>query len=207
MEQLVIFLLFVVGSIISSVIQHKKKKAEEQQQRELEELTRTPQGARSQSAPPAKPAERWPKSAADWQEQLRRMLEGEPLPPPVIKPVLIPPEQRSPKPTPSRVPPSRTPKQAELSEGDLVFKSPLKSSTENYQRAANLYSNVQDRMRAIDLQTSTAKTGSARRRPPAQSEFVRRLKRDPRAIREAFIASVIFAAPKALETAEPEVGR
>jgi hypothetical protein len=33
------------------------------------------------------------------------------------------------------------------------------------------------------------------------------LKRNPRAIREAFIASVIFAAPKGLETAEPEVGR
>jgi hypothetical protein len=207
MEQLIIFLLFVVGSIISSVIQHKKKKAEEQQQRELEELTRSTHGARTQTAPPPKPVERWPKSAADWQEQLRRMLEGESQPPPVIKPILIPPEQRAPKPAPPRVQPSRTPKQLELSEGDLVFKSPLKSSTENYQRAANLYSNVQDRMRAIDLQTSTAKSGAARRRPPAQSEFAQRLKRNPRAIREAFIASVIFAAPKGLETAEPEVGR
>jgi hypothetical protein len=204
MEQLIIFLLFVVGSIISSIIQHKKKKAEEQQQRELE-LTRTPHGARAQTAPPPKPSEAWPKTAADWQEQLRRMLEGKA--PPVIKPILIPPEQRAPKPTPPPVPPKRSSKPTEVSEGDLIFKSPLKASTENYQRAANLHSNVQNRMRAIDLQTSTAKAASARRRPRAQSEFVQRLKRNPRAIREAFIASVIFAPPKGFETSEPELGR
>ena len=201
MEQLIIFLLFVVGSIISSIIQHKKKKAEEQQQQELEELTRRPRG---EAAPPAKPPEAWPKSAADWQEQLRRMLEGESQPPPVIKPILLPPEQRAPKPSP---PVQRSSKPTELSEGDLVFKSPLKTSTENYQRAANLHTNVQERMRAIDLQTSTAKSGAARRRPRAQSEFVQRLKHNPRAIREAVIASVIFAPPKGLETAEPELGR
>ena len=204
MEQLVIFLLFVVGSIISSILQHKKKKAEELQQQELEELTRRPRG---EATPAAKRPEAWPKSAADWQEQLRRMLEGEAQSPPVIKPILIPPEQRAPQPTPPPVPPKRSSKPAEVSEGDLVFKSPLKTSAENYQRAANLHSNVQERMRAIDLQTSTAKADSARRRPRGQSDFVQRLKRNPRAIREAFIASVIFARPKGLETAEPEVGR
>ncbi|MGZ8938473.1 MAG: hypothetical protein ACXW32_04605, partial [Limisphaerales bacterium] len=63
MEQLIIFLLFIVGSIISSVIQHKKKKAEEQQQRELEDLTRTPRG----TAPPLrKPETSWPQTAGDW---------------------------------------------------------------------------------------------------------------------------------------------
>src|SRR5688500_8757118 len=118
MEQLVIFLLFVVGSIISAIIQNKKKKAEEQQQRELEEFTRRPRG-QAQSAPPTIPSRQpsptsqapqasWPRTAADWQEQLRRMLEGETAPPVIIKPVLLPPQPAPQKP-PSVVPPQKKP--------------------------------------------------------------------------------------------------
>jgi len=201
MEQLIIFLLFVVGSIISSIIQNKKRKAEEQQQQELEELTRR---SRGETSTERKPIEAWPKSATDWQEQLRRMLEGATEGPPVIKPVIVPPPPR-PQPAPVK-PPAR--QISEIPEGDLVFKSPLKTSAENYQRAANLHSNVQERMRAIDLQTPAARTAApVHRRGRVPSEFVQRLKRNPHAIREAFIASVIFAPPKGLETAEAEAGR
>jgi hypothetical protein len=202
MEQLVIFLLFVVGSIISTVIQSKKKKAEELQQRELEALTQSP---RTQTAPPKRAYGSWPKTAVDWQEQLRRMLEGETAPPPVIRPVLLPPQSRPPRP-PSLVRENPRP-QRELSEGDLVFQTPLRASGENYRRASNLHSAVQERMRAIDLQTSTAKASGVPPRAHVHSEFIGRLKRNPNAMREAFIANVIFAPPKSLESAELEVGR
>ena len=201
MEQLVIFLLLVIGSIISSIIQNKKKKAEEQQQRELEELTRRPRGqAQSPPRPSAQaPQAPWPRTAADWQEQLRRMLEGETAPPVIIKPVLLPPQPPSQKP-PVVVPPQKKPVTREVSEGDLVFKSPLHTSAASHERAANLHAAVEDRMRAIGEQRVKHTPASAdRSRPRPHSAFVQRLKRNPRAIREAFIASIIFAPPQGLE--------
>jgi hypothetical protein len=200
MEQLIIFLLFVIGSIISSIVQHKKKKAEEQQQRELEELTRRPAGERRPPRPASPPQASWPKNAADWQEQLRRMLEGESAPP-VIKPVLLPPEL-PPQKSPVVIHQQRQPVAREISEGDLVFKSPLTTSATNYERAANLHAAVQERMRTIGEQRvkhTPAIQDRGRSRP--HSTFVQRLKRNPRAIREAFIASIIFAPPRGMEDA------
>jgi hypothetical protein len=200
MEQLIIFLLFVIGSIISSVIQHKKKKAEAQQQRELEELTRRPSGERRAAPPAPQPQASWPRNAADWQEQLRRMLEGEAPPPPVIKPVLLPPERPSQKTPPPLPPPSRKQPSRELSEGDLVYKTPLTTSAANYERASNLHANVQERMRAIAQQTTTHKVANViPARSRSHSTFVDRLKRNPAAMREAFIASIIFAPPQGLD--------
>jgi flagellum-specific peptidoglycan hydrolase FlgJ len=207
MEQLVIFLLLVIGSIISSIIQNKKKKAEEQQQRELEELTRRPRG-QAQSTPPRQAAQppqaSWPRTAADWQEQLRRMLEGETAPPVIIKPVLLPPQPTAQKP-PIPVPPQKKPVAREVSEGDLVFKSPLHTSAASHERAANLHAAVEDRMRAIGEQRVKHTPANAdRSRPRPHSAFVQRLKRNPRAIREAFIASIIFAPPQGLEQGATE---
>ncbi len=202
MEQLVIFLLFVIGSIISAVIQNKKKKAEELQQRELEELTRRP-GGQAGSIPPQTrtsqaPQAPWPRTAADWQEQLRRMLEGETAPPVIIKPVLLP-HQSTPQKPPVVAAPKK-PVTREVSEGDLVFKSPLHTSTTNYQRAANLQATVEDRMRAVGEQRVKHTTHDGpRAHPRPHSAFVQRLKQNPRASREAFIASIIFAPPQGLE--------
>jgi len=63
-------------------------------------------------------------------------------------------------------------------------------------------------MRAVKQQTAThlppASTSTVQR-PRAQSEFVRRLRRNPRAMREAFIASVIIGPPKSLEDQPTDV--
>lgn len=215
MEQLIIFLLFVVGSIISSIIQHKKKQAEEQQQRELEQSTRREPG---QQPRPVKPQAKWPQTAADWQEQLRRMLEGESTQsptPPVIKPVLLPPvagrEQKpAPKPT-QRGRQTQPPLKQEVilprekAEGDIEFASPLKTSSAHYERAARLHESVEQRLRAVAEQTSTHKPATpmqSRYRP--HSQFVQRLRHNPRAIREAFIASIIFGPPKSMERIQQE---
>lgn len=205
MEQLIIFLLFVVGSIISSIIQHKKKQAEEQQQRELEEMTRRSGSGRP---PVAQPRPSLPTPGPDWQEQLRRILQGEtgPQPPPVIKPVLLPPVQKQSTPPVQRT--SRVPASVqtrEPSEGDLVLQSPLRTSAVRYERASNLHAAVEERMRAVSDQTVTHKEAAPQKaRKRAHSEFVNRLRRDPRAIREGFIASLIFGPPKGLQSATAE---
>lgn len=205
MEQLIIFLLFVVGSIISSIIQHKKKKAEEQQQREMEELASS---GRGRPVPPKQPQTSWPQTAGDWQEQLRRMLEGESAPP-VIKPVLLPPQQ---KPQPQQQPRSSKPApplaKTEVSEGDIALHSPLAQSTGGQSRASSLHDGVKKRMRAIRDKTSApAETAFNRQRPKRQHDFVRRLRRSRTSIREAFIASLIFSPPKAVESSEVESAR
>jgi hypothetical protein len=194
MEQLIIFLLFVVGSIISSYIQHKKKQEEERQQRELEDLTR-----REGSAPSVPRNAPWPKTAADWQEELRRMLEGETprQPPPVIKPVLLPPvQQQQPPPAPVPQPPPALAEAARRAE----HKALLQRTAGQYQRAENLHASVKERLRAVAEQTTTHRSAEPRHhRRAAQSDFVSRLRQHPGAMREAFIASIIFEAPKGLE--------
>lgn len=211
MEQLIIFLLFVIGSIISSIIQHKKKKAEEQQQQELEEMARQ----RGERVPPrAPPQSARPKQVA-WEEQLRKMLQGEtspaPPPPPVIKPVLMPPQQKSqPAPTPPSLPVTdfSAPRQNLRERAEQYLKS-LKDAGGQQERAANLHASVKKRVREIKQQTSTHSWAEPKRkrRGSAESDFVRRLRRNPGAIREAFIASVIFGPPKSIESSEVESAR
>lgn len=189
MEQLIIFLLFVVGSIISSVIQHKKKQAEAR--REAGE----PPPVRTSQAP-------WPKSAGDWQEQLRKMLEGESAPPvikPVLPPATLPPQQRSQKLPEKMI--AAAPREGEI-------RKPLPTVAPQHYRSSNLHANVEKRMRAIRLKTSTlAPTPFDRARPNTHSDVVQRLRRSRSAVRDAFIASVIFAAPKAVESTEIESAR
>ena len=205
MEQLIIFLLFVVASIVSGIIQKKKKAQEEAAQRDLEQSL----GPRPTSTPPAVPTPRaqspaqppvvrWPRSAHEWQDQLRKMLEENA--PPVIKTVIVP-EKKPATPPPLKRPiPVKILPPVEKSEGDLEFKSPLHESTSAYERASALHTKVEDRLRAVDQQTTTHRPSAITRTPSRPTNLlIRRLRKNPSALREAFIASLIFSAPKSLE--------
>jgi hypothetical protein len=192
MEQLVIFLLFVVASIVSSIIQKKKKAEEEAAHRNAP----VPAGTKP-------PVTRWPRSAQEWQEQLRKMVEENA--PPVIKKPATAPAQRG------TVPPLTRPIAVkvlppEKSEGDIELKSPLRDSVSAYKRAANLHDKVGERLRAVDQQTTTHRAAVPRRAGASHAAvFARSLRRRPAALRDAFISSVIFSPPKSLE--ESGVGR
>ena len=102
--------------------------------------------------------------------------------------------------------------QAEISERKADTQRSFKLTEKHYERASNLHANVQERMRSIREQTSTHTAAPApsafnRARPPRQSNVVRRLRRSRAAVREAFIASLIFAPPKAVESGEVESAR
>ncbi len=205
MEQLVIFLLFIVASIVSSIIQ-KKKKAEEEEaaRREMERsLPGEPARPSPSPTPSQPPVVRWPRSAQDWQEQLRKMLE-ESAPPvikPVIKPVVVPekrPPQAGAKPIPVKVV-----LPAEKSEGEFESRSPLRESASAHQRAASLHARVEDRLRAVDARTAAARPNQPHRRGERSTHaVVRNIRQRPAALREAFIASLIFSRPKSLEERE-----
>ncbi|HEX7859056.1 MAG TPA: hypothetical protein VF773_01880 [Verrucomicrobiae bacterium] len=210
MEQLIIFLLFVVGSLISAYVQKKKAQAEERQQRELEELTSRGRGP--QPPAPRKAQSEWPQTAGDWQEQLRRMLQGEtvaPPPPVIIKPVLLPPQKTAPQQTTSRKPPPpRLPQSSlpvhEKSEGDAEFQSRLKVSNANYERASKIQETVQARLRAASDQTTSHKPAVVIQRPRrGHADFLRRLRRNRTALREAFVTSLVFGPAKSVEFETP----
>jgi hypothetical protein len=207
MEQLVIFLLFVVASIVSGIIQKKKKAAEEAAQRELEQSVgpRPAQTPASQSTTQP-PVTRWPRTVQDWQEQLRKMVEenAPPVIKPVTKPVVIKPvivsQQRSSKPAPTSPIVAKILPPIEKSEGDLEFKSPLRESASAYERASSLQAKVEQRFRAVDQQTSTHRPTPVTRSTRHTHQFIRNLRKRPSALREAFVASLIFSPPKAMET-------
>lgn len=208
MEQLVIFLLFVVASIVSGIIQKKKKADEERAQRELEQSV-GPRPAQTQASQPATqpPLTRWPRSAQEWQEQLRKMVEENA--PPVIKPIIKPtakPVVIKPVIVSQQRPASKTPPivakvlpPIEKSEGDLEFKSPLRESASAYERASSLQAKVEQRFRAVDQQTSTHRPTPVTRSTRQTHQVIRNLRKRPSALREAFVASLIFSPPKAME--------
>src|SRR5688572_3200449 len=209
MEQLVIFLLFVVASIVSGIIQKKKKADEEAARRELEQSVGPRSAQTSPSQPTTQPpVTRWPRSAQEWQEQLRKMVEEnappviKPVSKPTAKPVVIKPvvvSQQRPAPQARPIVAKILPP-IEKSEGDLEFKSPLRESASAYERASSLQTKVEERFRAIDKQTSTHRPTPASRPTRPANQIIRKLRKRPSALREAFVASLIFSPPKSLES-------
>jgi len=227
MEQLVIFGLFVLASVVSSYIQHKKKQ---------EELRREADEAARGGAAPNRPAaeDRGAQSIPDWQEQLRRMLQGETeMPsPPVVRPQSLP-RQTQPGKTPYQVPqrsqrPARPATLArsappvvvartqsapmpplpvappfvfptETSEGDAVFVSPLRQSAAAMRRAEDLGGKVDARLRAVGQQTQAHKPAAYATHDASAAATLTALQfRNPRTLRQAFIASLVFSPPPGL---------
>ncbi len=185
MEQLVIFILFVVASIVSSIIQNKKKQAEEEAER------RGVPPAAKRSEPPTLP--QWPKSARDWQEQLKKMLEGQMEPPP-IRPAAPP------APLVVSIPTIVTrPVVTELTEGDIQYKSPFRQSSAAHERASALQSRVEARFRDVNRQTETHRPSVPKKHFHGTPSLQQRLRHNPMAAREAFVASLIFGPPKSSE--------
>ncbi len=197
-EKLIFLIIVVLGSAISTYFQNKKK-------REDEELERGASGPKRTGGEP--PIPHWPKTGRDWQEELRRVLQGKLEPPPTHQETL-PPRTSPPRGVVTVPPPivrtkvvlpaaPRTP--PEPSEGDVNFPSPLKQSSTAYARASQLAGRVESRLQAIDAQTATHKpAGPLRRTRPSGAAVARRWTRNRESLREAFIASLIFAPPTGL---------
>src|SRR5688572_28603403 len=108
MEQLLIFLVVALGSLISGYLQKKKRREAEEAERRMG----NPEGT-----PPALPR---PATARDWQEELRRMLQGEP-PEPAVPPKIPAPPPAAPPMRKPVTPPAKP--RPELVEAKLVLPS------------------------------------------------------------------------------------
>jgi hypothetical protein len=197
-EKLIFLVVVVLGSAISGYFQNKKKREEAELER------RSPGPGRPVGEPPVP---HWPKTGHAWQEELRRVLQGkvdappthqQTLPPKVIPP-LRPPSGPPPIVRTKVILPAARKPMPELSEGDVNFPSPLKEASAVYNRAAQLAGRVETRLHEVDAQTQTHKPAVLTRRSAASGATIaRRWTRNRESLREAFIASLIFAPPVGL---------
>jgi hypothetical protein len=192
MEQLIIFVLFVLGSIISAVLQKKKAQAEREAQRDRPRPSNT---ARAPSGEP--PVPHWPKGIQQWQKELKRLLEEQMVPP--VLPKETPSAPQSPQ-----IPPAKLSKPVIVSrppsEGELSFPTPLRESVSAYSRAARIDKETATRMQAVEQRTERAKPDPVPRVLLSTGPMiVQRWIKTPQSIREAFVASLVFGQPRSLE--------
>lgn len=124
-------------------------------------------------------------------------------PPPPVQQKRTPPPVRQPKPVivtqrPYQPPP--IPPVILEQEGPTRVLAHLAESQKAYERAANLQQSVEQRMAAVDRQTSSAKPEGLHHhyKTRAALELLQNFRR-PESVRQAFLASFVLNPPKALE--------
>jgi hypothetical protein len=211
-EGLIIFLVFIAISALSNWLKRKRGEAETPLFDEDESPPALPR-RREPPLPRQRPAP--PPAQMSWEEEIRRLLEGDqptapaPAPPPVARetrplpvPPLVqtPPEpevdlESAPIPTLRRAP---TP----VIEAPRVELPTLSESASAYIKASQLSERVAQRFENVDQRTATAVPDQpvirTRGLAPDAAAFVRQL-RSGRSARQAILATVILGPPKALE--------
>ena len=212
-ENFWIVLAVIIGSAVWEWI--KKRSASRQAGPEAGE-SRSPDsasapGPTTATAPAAPPR---PSMAANWEEELRRLLSGEtatPKPPPAaappIRPVVI--QQEHPASRPVSVPPPvrplapSPPAQPRMVAAHTAPDLPvLTESRTAYQRASHLPDEVAQHLKRVDqmVERHLIKPPAAHRQA-VSVEAARTISmiRNPATARQAIIASIVFGPPKALE--------
>lgn len=189
---LVVLLIMAASSWI-------QKKAESQQRSKPPVRPRPPQpgGSSLPSQPPPSPVRK-----LDWQEELRRMLEGDEAPP-VQAPPVVAREQQSPAPPPIVIVPKPKPRPipvaAESEEGPRV--SRLAESIAAYKKAQQLQDEAAARLEQTVEQTKLHKLRKVGRQREASKEIESAISlvRNPASVRKAVVASIVLGPPKGLE--------
>ena len=210
-----ILLLIVLGSAINEWLKKKKQTGKKDSWPTGSDSQQPRDPATQQMPRPALPR---PKATSDWEEQLRRLLDGEmPVakPPPVAPPPIRPVIAQEPKPSPPQgpvvaaAPVARTaplalsgPGTAEAEKAVGVHLPALRESAAAYQRASHLHEGVSEHLKRVEEMTGhhpgNVPTAS---RPSFSAETAQTIAliRNPHTVRKAMIASLIFGPPKTLE--------
>jgi len=206
MEKLIIIAVILGASFIHNWFKRKQEEAEERDA-----------GSRTPGKPPPIPPDRRsrPQAPADWQEELRRLLQGEPAPtlpppppvrrppprtteaPPIVRPT---PEPAAPRPFLARsaIPVPDTGREMEV--GLSVRPVSLDQATAAHERAAHLQSSVVQRMQETTSRVSAhVGAGPAMKRSTSAARM-RTLLRQKESQRALILGSIILGPPKALET-------
>jgi hypothetical protein len=210
MEQfLTLFVVFLVVTFFNW-LQNRTRAAEEAaggppQPEDGAPRSRTDSEPGELPPPPRRPA------SVDWEAELRRLLEGEtapeasapppPAPPPPSRPIAVPIPVQRPVPAPARrvtaPPPLPVMDELEAAAGRMA---PMIESSSAHRRDNSLERKVADQMRDVH-EKPVVITGVTRLRENSRElAATANAFRSPRAARQAMIASIVLAPPKALES-------
>ena len=204
--KLLILIVFVIISALSSWL--KKKQGGEQEEGEPTSPTRRPRSA-SAPPPPAPPAGK----PVSWEEELRRLLQGEipgtqPAPPPPI--VIQQPRHPAPPPIAESAPPplrhvhksvfdvieERSPMDVDVQPSFHALPA-LTESVQAYQQASHLDQEVERHLREV-TQRPIGLTTVHRKGVTPEASAALALVRNPKSMRTAILASIIIGPPRAL---------
>jgi len=215
-DKIWIFIAIAIGSYIVEWLKKKKKIGEPDTVTDESEPESHGPATTTTSRPPATR----PGATSDWEEELRRLLGGEPpsapkpqppQAPPPIRPIVI----EAPRPSPGHPPVSdalagRRSGSSSLA-GTAVSEAEklvdvqlpaLKESATAYQRASHLHEHVSERLKHVE-EITERHLGSVptAHRQTVSADAVRAvaLIRNRTTVRQAVIAGLIFGAPKGLE--------
>ena len=200
-ESLIGLIIFVVISLLASWAQKKQRESTG----EDIPVPRPPPRVPPQRVPPQRvpPPIKAPEEeqTTNWEEELKRLLEGrfpEPEPEPPAPPplVTIPPAPRPPPPPEDF---SETTYQTERNPVEVAFKplAGLSESLKAYQRASNLEKSVEQRLQQA-THSPVAPTRVEPRPINPAAQRARALLKGPESLRSAILVSVIFGPPRAL---------
>jgi hypothetical protein len=200
-DQLIFLLVVVVLSVLHSW--WKKRKG----QTEPDSESAPGQPPRPQMTPPAGRPSPPPSKAASWEEELRRLLQGEepgrPAPPPVVSQqprAMPPPLPRSaarPVPAPQAVVIQQS--DPDMEKGLPVKMPSLEQSAQAYLRASQLESRVAEHMQRVDQLVTTHQKVESRKQVAPEIRQAIGLVRQRQSQRAAILAGIILGPPKAME--------
>ncbi len=196
MEQI----LFLVAVAVLSMLHSWWTKRKEQE---------TEDAATPAPDQPQRPAPKRP-SPANWEEELRRLLEGDddkpaPRPPPVIvqapRPVAPPPLPAAPRPRMAPRPAAVVSQSDPDMDVGLPVRMPsLEGSAQAFLRASNIEAKVAAHMQRADQQVSSHPKVVSKRESSPEVRHAVSLLRNRQSQRAVILAGVILGPPKALES-------
>jgi len=193
MDTLITIAIFVVVAIISAWL--KKK-----QEPEDEGWTGAPPPLPGEFEPQKPAAPPRPK-AARWEEELRKLLDGDAPEAPRPRPIVIR-EERKPATPPPVAPPVRQRPPPLIIKDDQEIGLPvhfpsLTQSAQAHQRASQLDLKVAERLRQIEQQVTRHTAAPKVERAAREIELAKTMLRSHDSLRSAIVASVILGPPKA----------
>jgi hypothetical protein len=195
----IILLIFAAVSMVVSWLQKRQRQGQDEEETPSAPPNRRPDTVPSPAPPPGRPA---PKPLS-WEEELRRLLEGQTAEPPSAPPPPppIPTQARRPAvPPPMPAPEPKVRSHAyEHSPVEVAF-TPLQGLTESTQ-AIDEAVTLEERVRLHLRQVTQKPVGTTQvRHLPASANAAQlhALIRDPKSVRTAVLASIVLGPPRAL---------
>lgn len=218
------FLIFLVIAGISAVAEWLKKKRQRDQAGDSSETEWSVPPPRS-SEPSSVTTSADGKPLSQWEEEIRRMLNGldpqvpPPLPPPPIvrqapppvyqsRPVVVAVEEgESEEPVPTYLSSMERPDSAfrraagleQVVDGRMATAASLGNASDAWNRAGSIDARVRARLGEASNFLQHAPAGKVNKSRSAEAEQLVAAFRNPATVRQAFVASFVLGPPKALE--------